>query len=59
MGTFYSGHTEGKTVTYTLNIYYHLDCVALEQAPAKWVCEACDASGTARAKHSWNLMEMM
>ena len=48
MGTFYGGHTEGKTVTYTLDIYYHLDCVALEQA--KWVCEACD--GLAQHKQS-------
>jgi len=32
--------------------WYHLDCVALERAPTKWVCEACDASGRARAKRS-------
>ena len=29
----------------------HLDCVALERAPAKWVCEACDVSGTAANTH--------
>ena len=33
-------------------ISYHLDCVALERAPAKWVCEACDVSGTAASAHA-------
>ena len=36
-------------MTYNV-IQYHLQCVALEQAPTKWVCEACEASGGARAK---------
>ncbi|KAF8802080.1 hypothetical protein BYT27DRAFT_7226487 [Phlegmacium glaucopus] len=31
--------------------WYHLLCVDLEQAPSKWICEACEASGQARAKH--------
>ena len=41
--------TEIKLMTYNV-IQYHLQCVALEQAPMKWVCEACKASGGTRAK---------
>ncbi|KAF8240577.1 hypothetical protein L208DRAFT_1017022, partial [Tricholoma matsutake] len=25
--------------------WYHLQCLELEQAPVRWVCEACKASG--------------
>jgi len=31
-------------------VQYHLQCIALEQAPTKWVCEACEASGGAQEK---------
>jgi hypothetical protein len=31
-------------------LQYHLECIALEQAPTKWICEACEASGPARTK---------
>ncbi|KAF8162671.1 hypothetical protein B0H34DRAFT_856335 [Crassisporium funariophilum] len=30
--------------------WYHLECIALKQAPTKWICKACEASGPARAK---------
>ncbi|KIM38046.1 hypothetical protein M413DRAFT_76483, partial [Hebeloma cylindrosporum] len=30
--------------------WYHLQCIGLELAPGRWVCEACEASGRARAK---------
>ena len=29
---------------------YHLECIVLQQAPTKWICEACEASRPARAK---------
>ena len=35
-------------------LQYHLECIALEQAPAKWICEACEASGPSRAKRPRN-----
>jgi hypothetical protein len=28
-------------------LQYHLECLALEQAPTRWICEACEASGPA------------
>ena len=31
-------------------LQYHLECIALEQAPTKWICEACEASGPVQAK---------
>ena len=34
-------------------IQYHLQCLELEQAPARWVCKACEASGEVQAKCAW------
>ena len=28
---------------------YHLQFISLKQAPVKWICEACEASGPAQA----------
>jgi hypothetical protein len=37
---------DDKTVDNNLPvIQYHLQCLELEQAPARWVCEHCEASG--------------
>ncbi|KAF8962901.1 hypothetical protein BDZ97DRAFT_1662393, partial [Flammula alnicola] len=30
--------------------WYHLECINLEQAPHKWVCETCEESGGGRGK---------
>ena len=41
--------TEMKVMTYNVT-QYHLHCVALEQDPMKWVCEACDTQAKVRTE---------
>ena len=48
MGMFYTHKLGDKWDLHILQ--YHLECIALEQAPTKWICDACEASGPARAK---------
>jgi hypothetical protein len=40
MGKFYTCKLGYKCGSHVLQ--YHLDCIALEQAPMKWICEACE-----------------
>ena len=43
MGMFYTYKLGDKCDSHILQ--YHLECIALEQAPTKWICDACEASG--------------
>ncbi len=35
---------------YSHVLQYHLQCIGLEQAPTKWICESCEASGRTLVK---------
>jgi hypothetical protein len=43
MGMFYTHKLGYNCGSHALQ--YHLECIALKQAPTKWICEACEASG--------------
>jgi hypothetical protein len=55
LGVKHNGHVLGNTIVGKNCLHvtqYHLDCVSLEQVPAKWVCEVCEVSGRVRAKRT-------
>ena len=43
MGMFYTHKLGDKCDSHILQ--YHLECIALKQAPTKWICKACETSG--------------
>ena len=48
MGMFYTHKLGYKCGSHVWQ--YHLECIALKQAPTKWICKACEVSRPAWAK---------